>query len=165
MTVGDLIAQYRKEHGNMSQRKFAAKCGLSNGYISMIEKNLNPQTGNPPEISAVALKAIADAMEMTVNEIARLVDPDTVINTRVAHVNPMEGLGGISVPLAGAFTTYRIEDQVSADNLKFWSDHGDPTTRVLFRGIDNLTDSQREKLLDMARVMYGKDFDEEGNKK
>ena len=37
MTLGDLIKEYRTAH-DVSQRQFAAMCGLSNGYISMLEK-------------------------------------------------------------------------------------------------------------------------------
>lgn len=44
MTLSDFVKEYRKEH-DLSQRQFAAICGLSNGYISMLEKNMNPKTG------------------------------------------------------------------------------------------------------------------------
>ena len=44
MKIGDLIQKYRAEH-DMSQRQFAIMCGLSNGYISMLEKGKNPKTG------------------------------------------------------------------------------------------------------------------------
>lgn len=44
MTLGEIIVKYRLEHG-LSQRQFALRCGLSNGYIAMIEKNRNPATG------------------------------------------------------------------------------------------------------------------------
>lgn len=37
MTLGEFIRKYRSEH-DLSQRQFALKCGLSNGYISMLEK-------------------------------------------------------------------------------------------------------------------------------
>jgi transcriptional regulator with XRE-family HTH domain len=41
MTLKDLIIEYRNDHG-LSQRQFATACGLSNGYISMLEKEMNP---------------------------------------------------------------------------------------------------------------------------
>ena len=46
MTLGELIQEYRKEHG-MSQRQFAIACQLSNGYISMLERGENPKTKTP----------------------------------------------------------------------------------------------------------------------
>ena len=55
MTLSDFVKEYRKEH-DLSQRQFAAICGLSNGYISMLERNLNPKTGLPLTPSLPALK-------------------------------------------------------------------------------------------------------------
>ena len=37
MTLKDLVIKYRADNG-LSQRQFALQCGLSNGYISMLEK-------------------------------------------------------------------------------------------------------------------------------
>lgn len=138
MTIGDLIAKYRSEHNNMSQRKFALKCGLSNAYISMIEKNYNMQTGKPPEISPEAMKAIATAMDMTMDELARSVDPDTKIYFRV---NPLEGIGGVNVPMGNAF-----RDTADVDM--------DPAIDVLLEGVLKLSHDDRQKLLSMARVMF-----------
>ena len=77
MTLGDLIAKYRAEH-HLSQRKFASFCGLSNAYISMLEHNLNPQTGKPMEVGPKTLMAIANAMLLTPNELVQSVDPGTI---------------------------------------------------------------------------------------
>jgi len=46
MTLRELIIDYRTKH-NLSQRQFANLCGLSNGYISMIEADENPHSGKP----------------------------------------------------------------------------------------------------------------------
>ena len=61
MTLSDFVKEYRKEH-DLSQRLFAAICGLSNGYISMLERNLNPKTGLPLTPSLPALKKISTVM-------------------------------------------------------------------------------------------------------
>ena len=65
MTLGDFISKYRADHG-LSQRKFAEICGLSNGYISMLERGFNPNTNKPIVPSLMQLKKIADGMNMTV---------------------------------------------------------------------------------------------------
>ena len=62
MTLSDLVQEYRREHG-LSQRQFASICGLSNGYISMLERNVNPKTGQPVTPSLPALKKIADGQQ------------------------------------------------------------------------------------------------------
>lgn len=73
MTLGDVIKTYREEH-DLSQRQFALKCNISNGYISMLEKGENPKTHEPIMPSLAALKAIASAMEMSLNELLSQAD-------------------------------------------------------------------------------------------
>lgn len=45
MTLGDIVKNYRAEHG-LSLREFSRISGVSNGYISMLEKNEHPKTKN-----------------------------------------------------------------------------------------------------------------------
>ncbi len=68
MLLGEIVKTYREERG-LSQRDFAAKSGLSAGYISMLENNRNPRTGDPIIPSMRTVKSIADAIGMTLDEI------------------------------------------------------------------------------------------------
>lgn len=78
MTLGNIIENYRNEH-HMSQRQFALKCGLSNGYIDMLEKNRNPNTGKPIRYSTDVLKKVAAVMGITGDELVRMIDGNTEI--------------------------------------------------------------------------------------
>lgn len=78
MTLGDAIREYRTEH-KMSQRQFAEKCGLSNGYIAMVERGVNPATGKPIVPSIDRCKAIANAMGMTLDTLLRTIDDTEVM--------------------------------------------------------------------------------------
>lgn len=73
MTLSDFVKEYRKEH-DLSQRQFAAICGLSNGYISMLEKNMNPKTGLRLTPSLPALKKISDGMGISLADMLTTVD-------------------------------------------------------------------------------------------
>lgn len=73
MTLGELIMCYRQEN-HLSQRQFAIACGLSNGYISMLEKGINPNTEQPIIPTLPALKKLADCMGTTVEGILSSVD-------------------------------------------------------------------------------------------
>lgn len=68
MTLRELVVKFRKEHG-ISQRQFANLCDLSNGYISMLERNINPSTGLPLIPSLPSINKIAQGMGMTVHEL------------------------------------------------------------------------------------------------
>lgn len=73
MTLGDYIRAYRKK-AKMSQREFSKKCDLSNGYISMLERGINPKTNEPITPSLIQLKKLADGMCVTVSDILQEVD-------------------------------------------------------------------------------------------
>lgn len=73
MTLGELIKQYRTEHG-LSQGDFAIRAGFSRGYISMLENNKNPQSGLPIALTLETMQKAAVGMNITVNELFALVD-------------------------------------------------------------------------------------------
>ena len=73
MKLGDLIASYRTDH-SLSQRQFANICGLSNGYISMLEKGRNPATNKPVTPTIPQLKKLASGMAMTLMDLLDQVD-------------------------------------------------------------------------------------------
>lgn len=80
MTLGEYILNYREEH-DISQRQFARMTGLSNSYISMLEKGLNPSSGKPIVPTLLAFNNIANAMNMSLDELFSVVD-DTPVDTR-----------------------------------------------------------------------------------
>ena len=73
MTLVEIIINYRLEH-NLSQRAFADKCGVSNGYISMLEKNKNPSTEAPITPTLPTLRQLAKGMNMSLDELLALAD-------------------------------------------------------------------------------------------
>ena len=73
MTLGDLIKQYRDEHG-LSMDVFAEKSGISKAYISLLEKNRHPKTGNPITPSIGIIKQAADGMGMDFNKLFTMID-------------------------------------------------------------------------------------------
>lgn len=74
MTLGELIQEYRNSKG-LSQRQFAMRCALSNGYIAMLERGgINPKTNQPITPTLVALKKIADGMNLSLTELLNKAD-------------------------------------------------------------------------------------------
>lgn len=64
--IGNFIKKYR---GEMSLRNFAEKCGISHTHLDSIEKGFDPRTGKPVSVSVDTLKKIANAMNMSVNDL------------------------------------------------------------------------------------------------
>lgn len=73
MTLGTFISQYRKLH-DLSQRQFATMCELSNGYISMLEKGVNPATGKPVTPTIPQLQKLAKGMGITITDLFERVE-------------------------------------------------------------------------------------------
>lgn len=64
--IGEFIKKYR---GETSLRAFAEKCGISHTHLDSIEKGYDPRTGKPVSVTVETLKKIANAMNMTVNDL------------------------------------------------------------------------------------------------
>lgn len=79
MTIGEVVLQYRKEH-NLSQRQFALRCGLSNAYVNMLEKNINPGTGKQISISVETAEAIASAMGLSTSDLLQFADTSALVS-------------------------------------------------------------------------------------
>lgn len=77
MKIGEIIDNYLKENG-MSQRQFAKKCGMSNGYISMLIKDKNSSTDKPMIPSLSALLSISRALGITLDELIAKADDTQV---------------------------------------------------------------------------------------
>lgn len=73
MTLGDFLSEYRHEH-DLSQREFAQICSLSNGYISILEKGKNPNTGKAIIPTLPALQKLADGMNISLTEFIGKID-------------------------------------------------------------------------------------------
>ena len=81
MTLGDIVKNYRTEHG-LSLREFSRISGVSNGYISMLEKNEHPKTNKPIVPSIEKMRCIANAMGMSFDSLLDMIDSDQPISIK-----------------------------------------------------------------------------------
>ena len=98
MNLGTLIRNYRVAHA-LSQRQFAESCDLSNGYISILEKGINPNTGRPVTPTIPQLKKLADGMKISMTELLEMID-DMPIELGIPNITPVPEMR--KIPLIGA---------------------------------------------------------------
>lgn len=79
MLLGEFIKEYRTTH-DLSQRDFADVSGISRGYISMLERNENPSTGQPITPTYTIFQKVASCMGISVNDLISTLDEDQLIN-------------------------------------------------------------------------------------
>lgn len=140
MTVGEIIKQYRKEHG-LSQRDFADICSevsdgkVTYGYISMVENGRNPTTKKPvvPSIDKMAL--FARGMGMSLHHLISIAD---------------------DMPVYVGESDYGFEEE----KQDITPEPRNRRWKMLSSGSMTLTDDQLDKLYDMAHVMFPQNFPE-----
>lgn len=137
MTLGDCVKQYRTEH-DMSQRQFAEECGLSNAYISILEKNVNPKTGEPPIPTIGVYSKIAKVMGISAHDLMCKADESFVsLGSNMAFEYPSMPFRPDVVDMVDR----RIEELKKTHEKELLS---------LFQ---TMTDDDKEKLLDYARYI------------
>ena len=94
MTIGEIIKEYRTKY-NITMDDFAQMCGLSKGYISMLEKNENPRTKLPIMPTTKTLQAVSVALNISVSE---LMDK---LGDRVEIKNVISAESFVLVPVIG----------------------------------------------------------------
>lgn len=73
MELKTFINSYRTEH-NLTMEQFAKSASLSKGYISMLEKGYNPQTGKKIIPSISVLNNIAIATGTDLDHLLKIID-------------------------------------------------------------------------------------------
>lgn len=107
MKLGYLIREYRDSHG-LSQRQFANECNLSNGYISILEKGINPRTGKPVTPTLPQLKKLADGMAMTLSELFERTDDMPIdLGANIMSIPQMR-----KIPLFGAIACSTPDEHI-----------------------------------------------------
>lgn len=83
MTLGDIIKEYRSQHG-MSMDDFSQRSGISKAYISLLEKNRHPRTGMPiiPSVGTISKAAIG--MGMDFNDLFFMIDGNVDVSPLAA---------------------------------------------------------------------------------
>lgn len=89
MELGRIVKEYRKEEG-LSQRQFADLCGVSNGYISMIEEGKNPKTNEPIQPSLPMLKKLACAMDISLDILIASCEIENDIENNISGIRLKE---------------------------------------------------------------------------
>lgn len=89
MTLGELIKEYRTIH-DLSMDEFAKKAKISKAYISILERNYNPASKNPPVPSLATIKAVSVAIGKDFNEVIMTLGDQDVCLFGVNDESPRE---------------------------------------------------------------------------
>ena len=79
MHLGEIIKEYRDKN-NLSMDKFAKMANVSKAYISVLERNKRPKTGKPVIPSIPVIKNVAEAMNMSFDDLFNLLEDNQLIS-------------------------------------------------------------------------------------
>ena len=138
MTLGQYVRQYREEH-NLSQRKFAEMCGLSNAYISILEEGKSPKTGKDLIPKIDSLMRIANAMGISLDQLLDTIDD---MQVDISTVSKAQKLAAPKIQLV----TVEINEEKKQAPLT----QKELQLLELFR---LLTDEEQDHILQSARMI------------
>lgn len=106
MNIGKRLQTIRKEHG-LSQRELAARAGLTNGTISLIEKDKTSP-------SVASLKSLLDAIPISIAEFFATIEETTEPKLFYAadefiEVAPQSGPAAVSLRQLGNASTHTLQ--------------------------------------------------------
>ena len=115
------------------------------------------------------IRAARKALKLSQEELAELIGSNRVTISKYENneYNPsVPALKRLADALhtTPAELTGDMEEEEQKAKDWFWESQ-DETIRLFARGVSNMTQENREKLLAFCRIMFHEDFDEEGHKK
>ena len=126
MKIGNVIKEYRITH-DLSMQEFAAKCGLSKGYISMLEKGVHPQNNKEIIPSIDTVQKVAIAMNLSIDTLLAMVDSDQPIEVSKSSTPVYEAAAGCS----------RLNDGYPNEELNIRLEPEEFVFRVVGRSMEN----------------------------
>lgn len=126
MKLSELLKKYREEN-NLSQRELARRCDLSHGLISLIEKEKNPQTGQPMKQDIETYSKLADGMGMSTQELFQKLGDDAALK-----LNIISTAGMMRIPFDDS-EVKMLEDSMTQEDIELeelWPSASVPARRA-----------------------------------
>lgn len=89
----------------MSTREFADKVGLSNGYISQLERVYDYRTNKPILVSYNVLKKIAEGMRMSIDNLVAILEEDQEVTIN-EDIELLEEIELIQIPILRSYSCW-----------------------------------------------------------
>jgi transcriptional regulator with XRE-family HTH domain len=149
LDIGKKLQALRKAHG-LSQRELAARAGLTNGTVSLIEKNKTSP-------SVASLKSLLDAIPMSIAEFFATIEEDAQSKYFYAadeftEIAPQFGTASVSLRQLGNASSHTLQllDETyppGADTGPEFLSHAGEEAGIVIEGVIEITVGDQVKLL------------------
>lgn len=79
MKLSEIVKKYRQEN-QISMDDFAKRCNLSKGYISMLERDVNPRSKKSISPSLSTINSLSKGMNIDIDTLLKMMEPNENIN-------------------------------------------------------------------------------------
>ena len=150
MKIGEIIKNYRTQN-DLSQRAFAKKCGVSFGYVSMLESGKNPRSDKPLVPALTVLNKLAIGMGITIDQLIDLAD-DMDISLATPRAQIDFNISDASSDLFAGLTPPKLSEILSSV-MSGMDDAGIVLVMDLIEEVNRMDSDQIIKLLTFARFI------------
>lgn len=82
MTLGEIIKKYRIDN-SVTMEYVANLCGITKGYVAMLERNVNSKTGKPVKPTLETILKVCQGLKLDVDTVFATLDDDYVVSLPV----------------------------------------------------------------------------------
>ena len=117
MKVGEWLKLYREQH-NLSMQALADLCVFSKAYINVLEKGVNPTTGQPISPTMQTFEKIARGTKTDVDTLLKILDGDQPITVNAPASDDLPDVSPTGKKI-DARTRRQLEKVLEDDNLTY----------------------------------------------
>lgn len=139
MKIGQYLKEFR-DITDMSQRELAKRCNVSNSFISMLEKDVNPHTNKPIDLSISKYQQIAAGTGVSLRHLFAILGEDTPDKFKELLPKPMIKETKISID---------PNERMKNDNV-----------HIILSGLNKMSIEQIERVKAVLLAMYPDIYDE-----
>lgn len=125
MTIGEYIKNYCKSTGT-TNKHFAEKCGVTKGYISQLINGRNPKTGKPITPTIETYIRIAEATNITIDELFDIID-DVPVALKEHSKRTLKSIGNYLTSLSRTDAYKSFKTELSSVKFAFLGEVQDMT--------------------------------------
>lgn len=127
MTLGDIIKKYRTDN-SVTMEYVAKLCGITKGYVAMLERNINSKTGKPVKPTLETILKVCNGLHLDVDLVFNELDDDYVFSVSPSQRTLFNSKGAqgmankLSNPESRLLDSFRVLNQDGQDKVMEYAD-------------------------------------------
>jgi transcriptional regulator with XRE-family HTH domain len=177
MNLGEIIHNYRMDN-KMTLDDVAKKCGITKGYVSMLEKNVNPKTKRALSPSIETILKVSKGLSIDIDKMFEMLDDDIRIalnheslksvygniyantnisqNTNNGTISNNIGSGDNSNTTNNYYNGCEYCEEVAEEQMRYNYSQNKDTFFAIMDNIRAMTDIQLEEVLRYTEFILSK---------